>query len=159
MESMKNLLLRRAVAADAPAISALILDLAPFMTLREDGVGAEQFLLNMAPGAIEGHIGASNVDYRVAWLGDELAGVVAVRERKHVLHLFVARAQHGRGLARRLWDAARKGASNPDGFTVNSSRHALPMYRHFGFEASGPCVERAGIAYIPMRLAPPPAAD
>lgn len=147
------MILRDAVAADAPAISALILELAPLMTVDGKGEGAAGFLLSLAPAAIAAYIAAPNYRYQLGFLDGALAGVVAVRDGRHVFHLFVARALHGRGLARRLWAAARTAAGDADGYTVNSSCYALPMYEHFGFVASGPRVEKDGIAFVPMRLA------
>lgn len=153
---MEKLQLRIARRADAPAISALINDLMPYLTLEANGAGAEQFIAGMAPRALECYVSEANYRYWIGHVGAELAGVVALRDNKHLFHLFVARAFHGQGLARQMWNAASEAArdaGNTEGFTVNSSPHALAMYEHFGFVATGPRVEQQGIAYIPMRRA------
>lgn len=153
---MDNLILRAARREDAPAISVLILDLMPYLTLRPDGAGAEQFIAGMAVSRVAGYVTEPNYRYWIAHAGVELAGVVALRDNTHLFHLFVARAFHGRGYARQMWNAARRAAfdaGNTEGFTVNSSPHAMPMYQRFGFVATGPRVEALGIAYTPMRLA------
>lgn len=148
---MKTLTIRPARLEDAPAISALICDLLPYMTVAADGSGAAAFVRTLRASAIAACLADSRYRYQLGWLDGQLAGVVAVRDGSHLFHLFVARALHGRGLGRQLWQAARLAAPDGTGFTVNSSVFALPMYQRFGFEALGPAIARDGIAYIPMR--------
>lgn len=147
--------IRLATPADAEAISALILSVSRYFTLHPDGAGAEEFLATLSPDAIHGYLSSPDFVYRVAEDEGGLAGVVAVRENRHLYHLFVAPAGHRRGLARRLWTEAMEAAlhaGNPGEFTVNSSLYALPVYERFGFVATGPRVETMGIAFVPMRL-------
>ena len=82
-----------------------------------------------------------------------IAGIVGVRDNKHLYHLFVAEEYQGQGLAKELWSLAKKAcleAGNPGEFTVNSSRFALGMYKKFGFTESGPPENRQGVIYFPM---------
>jgi len=156
MTFLPEITLRPALVADAPAIVALIDDLMPFMTLHPDGAGAEKFIEHCRLPAIEGYLSDLRYHYQLAHLDGALAGVVAMRDHTHLFHLFVPRALHRRGLARRLWLAAREAAlarGEVTGFTVNSSVYALPFYEGLGFVATGPRVEEGGIAYVPMRMA------
>ncbi len=78
-----------------------------------------------------------------------------MRDNTHLFHMFVPRALHRRGMARRLWQAARDASLARGGvtaFTVNSSAYALPLYESLGFVATGPKVETGGIAFVPMRM-------
>jgi GNAT superfamily N-acetyltransferase len=150
--------IRPATGDDAAAISALILGVSPSFTLRPDGEGAEVFLATLSPEAIGGYLASPDYAYRVAEEDGALAGVVAVRENRHLYHLFVAEAFQGRGLSRRLWDAARDAAlraGNPGEFTVNSSLYAVPVYEKFGFHPTDPRVEQHGVAWVPMKLVLP----
>lgn len=152
---MNKLTIRQAKPGDAIAISALIVPLLPLLTLEPNGAGAEKFIETMQTPAIARVSSDERYDYQLGYLGDELAGVVAVRDHAHLYHLFVAAKWQGRGFGRLLWQAARKCAlpKNVDGvFTVNASPFALAMYRHLGFVAAAPRAEHDGIAYIPMRL-------
>lgn len=154
--SIATLTLRRAEAGDAAAISALIAGVMHYMTQRPDGAGAETFIASLAPGAIAAYIAAPEYHYQVALFKGQVVGVVALRARSHVFHLFVAPAFHHRGFGRQLWHAARAAAlaaGHAGDITVNSSVYAAPMYRRFGFLETGPRVEQHGIAYIPMRRA------
>ncbi|MGK5028317.1 GNAT family N-acetyltransferase [Janthinobacterium sp. DSP2-3-3] len=155
MTTLPEPTLRPALVADAPAIVALIDDLMPFLTLHPDGAGAEKFIEHCRQPAIEGYLSQSRYAYQLAHLDGELAGVVAMRDNTHLFHMFVPRALHRRGMARRLWQAARDAsiaAGNTTGFTVNASLYALPLYERLGFVATGPKVEMDGIAFVPMRM-------
>jgi len=147
--------IREATREDAAAISALILPLAETYIAHEfSPEGARTLLAFMQPHAIEGYI-TSGMRYHVVEQHGMLAGVVAVRNNGHLFHLFVAEAFQGRGLARRLWEVARKAAceaGNPGEFTVNSSTAAVGMYHKLGFVESGPPETVDGVTSIPMRL-------
>ncbi|MBG6219446.1 MULTISPECIES: GNAT family N-acetyltransferase [unclassified Janthinobacterium] len=155
MTTLSEPIMRPALVADAPAIVALIDDLMPFLTLHPDGAGAEKFIQHCRQPAIEGYLSLPNYAYQLAYLDGELAGVVAMRDNTHLFHLFVPRALHRRGMARRLWQAAREVSLARGGvtaFTVNSSLYALPLYASLGFVATGPKVEMDGIAFVSMRM-------
>ena len=147
--------IRFATPDDAPAISALIITLQPFLTIAPDGAGAEQFMATIQPEVIAANLRAENYRYQLALLADTLAGVVAVRDNTHLFNLYVAEAFHGQGLGRRLWEAARDDAlsrGNAGSFTVNASVYAEKMYRRWGFAPTAPVQEQHGLRFIPMRL-------
>ena len=146
---------RSADAEDASAISALILSLQPYLTIEPDGSGAEEFLVSLSPDIIRRNLQDEKYCYQLAFDGEALAGVVAVRDNTHLFSLYVGSPWHGQGLGKRLWEVARDAAlarGNPGSFTVNSSTFAEAMYRHLGFAATGPLAEMHGIRFIPMRL-------
>lgn len=152
--------IRPAVVDDADAISALIGSVMHHLTLHPDGAGAERFIETMAPPAIAQAISAPNMRYLAGFDAGCLAGAVALRDNRHLFHLFVAPAFQRRGYARRLWDVVRDEAiesGNPGYFTVNSSIFAVPLYKTLGFRATGERTEMNGIAFLPMALGDPPA--
>ena len=154
-QPLPTITLRPALVADASAIVALIDDLMPFLTLHPDGAGAEKFIEHCRQPSIENYLSLPNYAYQLAHIDGELAGVVAMRDNTHLFHMFVPRALHRRGMARRLWQAARDASLARGGvtaFTVNSSLYALPLYESLGFAATGPKVETGGIAFVPMRM-------
>ncbi len=149
-------ILREARLDDAGAISALILSLSRyFLADPDDPEPAAAFLAALAPDAIAEKLADGRYRYHVAEVEGALAGVVGVRDAAHLYHLFVAEPFHGRGIAARLWDTARRQAraqGNPGRFTVNSSMYADPVYERLGFVATdGPQVQE-GVAFLPMRL-------
>ncbi len=147
------MLIRLADIDDAPAISDLITPLARKQIAHEfSDEGARNLLSSMTPEAIDGYF-RSGYRYHVAEDAGRLVGVVAVRDNKHLYHLFVVEQYQGQGLARELWSVAKEAcvaAGNPGEFTVNSSRFALGMYRKFGFVESGPPENKQGVVYFPM---------
>jgi GNAT superfamily N-acetyltransferase len=144
----------KANPADAEDISQLISGLSRFFTVHPEGLGAEAFLQTISAASIRQLIEAPNMAYFKAVRGGRLAGVVAMRDQSHLYHLFVAPAFQGAGLARLLWAHASSHArsnGNAGAFTVNSTPHAVPVYERFGFTATGPRIEKNGIAFVPMR--------
>lgn len=147
--------IRVATREDAEAISALIHGLAHYFTLDPNGAGAEEFLKTIAPNSIAEYIGAKNFCYRVGIVHGAIAGVVAIRDNKHLYHLFVASQFQKRGFSVQLWNYIKAEATrlgNPGEFTVNSTPYAVPVYESFGFQSTGEKVETNGIAFIPMKL-------
>jgi GNAT superfamily N-acetyltransferase len=153
--SLGNMNIRSATPQDAGDISTLILGVAHYFTLNPDGVGAEDFLKTISRDSIEGYINAPNINYLAGFIDDTLVGVVAIRDNKHLHHLFVSPLFQRRGISRKLWNHAVEMAiqlGNPGEFTVNSTPYAAPVYASFGFEAVGRKIETSGIAFIPMKL-------
>jgi len=150
-----TLQIRPATAMDAERISLLIRSLAHFFTLHPKGVGAEAFMASIGPLAIRETIESSDFEYFVGETSGQLAGVVGMRNRSHLFHLFIDEAFQGKGFGRLLWEHVRKQvakAADFDHFTVNATPHAFSFYKKLGFRPTGPREEKSGIAYIPMRM-------
>lgn len=144
---------------DAPAISALIAALSRYFLADPDRPeDAAAFLETITPAGVAATLADERFRYHVAEADGVPVGVVGVRDGRHLYHLFVAEPFHGRGIAARLWAHARRVAL-PDGdageFTVNSSLHAVPVYRRLGFVEDGERTVKDGIAWLPMRLVLP----
>lgn len=141
-----------ATTNDAEAISALINASAHHFLQDPSGRGAERFFEGITPQAILGYITSPNFHYLIAETDNHLAGAVALKDGRHLFHLFVAPAYQRQGVARALWTAAKLGAAKDlEAFTVNSSPNAVVVYERFGFTATGPRTEMNGIAFYPMK--------
>ncbi len=153
---------RAATPDDAPAIAALIRALSGPSLLSPDGAGAEKFFASVGEAAQRGYLADPRYDYRVLVDGDgRVVALGAVRDGRHLFHLFVEPAWQGRGLARGLWQrlqAAARTRGHPGAFTVNATLPALGVYRRFGFVESGDVQRVNGIAFQPMALALPESA-
>lgn len=151
------MLIRRLEDADIPAVARLFRAAAlEFIVHESPPEGAANFLRENDEDGLRGFVQQGHV-YHVALLDGELAGFIAVRELTHLFHLFVDKRWHGQGVARRLWDVARRAsldAGNPGFFTVNSSNHALPVYEAWGFVPTAQRQFTKGLYYTPMRLEP-----
>lgn len=147
--------IRKARPKDAPQISELILRAAHYFASSASGEIAPWFLASITPAAIAGNINDPKFNYLVGFWGQTLAGVIAVRDTRHVHHLFVAPAFHRKGLAAKLWARAKAdalAAGNKEYFLVRSSQYAVPVYERFGFRIVGAGAEKDGIVFVPMRL-------
>ncbi len=148
---------RPATADDAAAISALVRPLVEkYIAVDLAPEGKRNLLACLTANAVRGHM-AKGFCYHVAVDGEKLLGVVAIRDESHVYLLFVADPVRGRGIARRLWHAARAACTRASGrgeFTVNSSRHAVGLYRKLGFVETGRETTRGGVVSVPMRWGP-----
>jgi len=151
--------IRDATPDDAEAISALITALAPsfFLADPDDSEAAAPFFDEVTAEAIHGYLTSDRYRYHVATDNDGLAGVVGIRDHKHLYHLVVAERAQRQGLARQLWSTAKRAAEadgNPGRFTVNSSRYAVPVYERFGFVVTDSVQYKDGLAFVPMALDP-----
>jgi GNAT superfamily N-acetyltransferase len=132
--------LRRWVLPDQPRkVGAALLARSSAKSLRESIRGGQRFHL--------------------AYLGDVLVGVSAMRDDTHLIQFFVSTRYQGRGIARRLWmrtmrDAVRRAGTRR--FTLNATRCAVPVYRRLGFAALGPeRPSKMGVITTPMVLVLP----
>lgn len=115
---------------------------------------AANFARDNDEAGLRGFIAGGTV-YHVAEVDGVIVGFIAIREKKHVFHMFVDKAHHRKGIARALWQAARAAAGDTDhtaGFTVNASNYALPVYEAWGFTRTMPMQTKNGINYNPMQL-------
>ncbi len=149
------MLIRPIEEADIPAVAALFKALAEeFIVHESDAEAAAMFLRENDEAALRRFIGAGTHVYHVAEGEDGIAGFIAMRDKSHIFHLFVAKACHGQGLARRLWEVAREASGHGGPFTVNSSNHAIGVYARFGFVRIAPMQCAKGLYYNPMALDP-----
>jgi GNAT superfamily N-acetyltransferase len=153
---IETLNMREAVASDAGDIAALIQCVAGYFLTEPSGKGAEGFLASITQQAITSYIANPGFIYLAGFLGPRLAGVAALRDGKHVYHLFVHPDFHRQGIAQALWHQLRATAlanGSERTFTVNSSLYAVPVYAAFGFVASAEPLVKNGIQYQAMQLA------
>ncbi|OAI15332.1 MULTISPECIES: GNAT family N-acetyltransferase [Methylomonas] len=156
MTTNSPLIIRSAVATDAECVSQLIGSVANRCTISPTGDGAEMFYSSISPQAIDCYIADANFLYLVGLLNGKLAGVVAVRDARHLFHLFVAPTCQYQGIGTVLALRAielSQAASPSEIFTVNASLPSVPFYVRLGFQPQGSGIEANGVAFIPMQLA------
>lgn len=148
--------IRHATAADALNISRLIQTVAKryvtddFLT----EVGKVKFFNSTSQISISECLQGPCL-YWVAEYENKLIGLIAIKENKHIYHLFVDAAYQGQGIATLLWQKAYEHATqagNPGNFTVYSSSYAHDIYKKWGFQETKPFVIKNGMRSIPMKL-------
>ncbi len=92
----------------------------------------------------------------VAEVGSEMIGVVAMRDWSHIFLLFVDGKHQGKGIAKRLVQAALQRCEDegrrPDKVTVNSSPNAVGAYERMGFVQTAEEELRHGVRAVPMAM-------
>lgn len=145
--------IRLATPEDAGCISSLIAESAHHFMLDPAGLGADRFLQGITPEAVRGYITDPAFLYLVIAKGTEIIGAAALRDGKHLYHLFVSPNYQRQGLARALWSSIKaRSAAAAVACTVNASPNALAVYERFGFVVTGARMEMNGIAFVPMAL-------
>jgi GNAT superfamily N-acetyltransferase len=85
-----------------------------------------------------------------------IAGMIEVKEMRHISMLFVYKAFHRKGIGKELFNAALERIKSidhsPEMLTVNSSRFAVPFYERLGFVRSEEEKIIHGVIHIPMAL-------
>jgi GNAT superfamily N-acetyltransferase len=116
--------------------------------------GRKEFLRFIEPTAMKARAeaGALQLVAETGPGGPRLAGMVEVRNHRHVCLLFVAPEYQRRGVGRRLLKMAlaacrQRGAAE---VTVNASPNAVAAYRRFGFRPLEPEKEVRRIRFVPM---------
>lgn len=89
-----------------------------------------------------------------AYLKDELAGMISIREQTHISLLFVDEIHHRKGIGRCLINAAKEMEEDMgyDLLTVNAAPYAIGFYHRLGFVDTDIARVKEGITYTSMQL-------
>ena len=89
----------------------------------------------------------------IALDGERQAGMISLRNKKHISLLFVDEGHHHRGIGRRLIENAEeyiRKEYRERKITVNAAPYAVGFYHQIGFEDVAPQLSKDGIIYTPM---------
>lgn len=146
---MSQMHVRDMTDADVPAVARLLEVLArEYIVYTMPPEAASTFLRDNNGDALRRLVEQGYV-YHVAEIDGAIQGFIGVRDRSHLYHLFVAKGWHGKGIARTLWEHARRVAGS-ESFTVNASNFAVPVYEAFGFVRVAPMQCVNGLEFNPM---------
>jgi GNAT superfamily N-acetyltransferase len=119
--------------------------------------GIDVFMKYIKPKALEIQLNENNFAF-IASIGDDIIGVIEVRNYNHIALFFVdARFQRkgiGKELLRISLEVCVSSELQPSQITVNASPNSKKAYEKMGFEVTG--VERCvnGIRFVPMVMHP-----
>lgn len=135
---------------DSRAISRLLLDLADDVVVEKDAAGA--FLDSLSVDSMLERLGSEEFGYWVACAPEgRVSGVVGVRLKTHLYHLFVDRTAQGEGLGNALFRHAQDELGHAIR-TVNASINAIRFYEKLGFTADGEALRKDGLIFLPMSM-------
>ncbi len=151
---MSDIAFRSALADEAPAISALVLDVfEAFVAPHYGAKGRTTFDREAAPEAMAARLAARLAEGRTALVaytssGGDLVGYIEV-EKRHIRELFVAGPYQRRGIARDLLAVAFRGREEAE-ITVNAAPGSVDAYAGLGFKPAGPWTTINGLTFQPM---------
>lgn len=144
---------RQATTSDASAISTLVLSLVGASLVDAEGEQAKNFYATLAPSEVANGIAMPNRFYAVVEVQGQVHGMIMVRDANYVGQFFVRSPYQGRGMGSALWRFAlahSKQLGGSGAFMVRSSVAAEPIYRRFGFVATGAVEVQQGFRFIAM---------
>ena len=116
--------------------------------------GRRQFMSHADPERMRSDFYKGNT-LLVARQSGKIRGVLEIRDNSHICMLFVDRHFHNKGIAKQLWQEAKRIhlAADPaiTEFTVNASTYAIPAYEKLGFYKSGEKKSKDGFVFTPMK--------
>ncbi len=151
---MSDIEFRPALADEAPAISALLLEVFEAFVAPHYGTeGRATFGHEAAPEAMAARLVARLAEGRTALVaytssGGDLVGYIEV-EKSHIRELFVAGPYQRRGIARDLLAVAFQGREEVE-ITVNAAPGSVDAYAGLGFMPAGPWTTINGLTFQPM---------
>ena len=147
--------IRKGKEQDAARVSKLLLEISEeFISGELSEIGKQNLVDEFAVEKITEKLTADNFRFYLAEDNNELIGVLAVQDNKHICYLFVAKSHHRQGISRALWEQGQSESLpfNDSGvFTVNASNYAVKAYERLGFVLKGMTQEKNGISYNPMK--------
>lgn len=144
-----DLTIRPAAPEDAEAISALVIDLLPYLVDDPASPEITDFVTALAPAATRERLASPRFRYYLAERGGALLGLAALRDGTHLYHLFVCADAHRQGVGRALWAHVLAIVDVP-AVTVNASLFAVPAYERMGFRATDAEQSVDGLVFVPM---------
>ena len=117
--------------------------------------GCTVFHKFMEPEAILERYKSGNFPLWVAIVGEEIIGIIGLRNWNHICILFVDGKYQKLGIAKKLFELARDKAIDRKQIKeikVHSSLYAVEIYKKLGFKALDDEQEQDGIKFFPMKL-------
>jgi GNAT superfamily N-acetyltransferase len=98
----------------------------------------------------------NQVNILVAVVENQIVGMIEIRENIYISLLFVDKAFHGKGIAKKLYHEALQMVFQRDPtitkFYVHASPFSIPIYQKLGFKETDTMQENNGIKYLPMEM-------
>ena len=143
--------IREITEQDLATVSAICID--AFTTSVAGSLSAEgitTFTNIAASTAFQRRMAEDNL-LLVAEYDGKVAGVVELKQGRHVAMLFVAPTRQKHGIGKQLLAAVLPNA-RVDTVTVKASLSSVAAYQKYGFECKGDIAESAGLVYQPMEI-------
>ena len=143
--------IRKASISDAIKIRDLVSSLSHFYLEGDNTSLPDWFSDTLEISEFENRLKSDDFINLVCVLNEEIVGYISIKGSSHVYHLFVAEQHQGKGISKELWNHATS-ELDVSVYTVRSSIFAVPVYKNFGFKASGAIASKDGIQFQSMEF-------
>ena len=107
------------------------------------------FVDELLPKAYEERILDKKYEQFVYILDEKIVGILTIKEKNQIFHLFVDAKYHQRGIAKKLWEFTKTNYEIKN-MKVNASLYAIKVYESFGFIKEGEEKIFQELKYQPM---------
>ena len=142
--------IRKAKVGDALEIKSLVSSLSHFYLENKKSPIPDWLLSTLDVSAFERRLSNDWFTNFVYVEGNDIVGYISMRGERHLYHLFVAEKHQRKGISTELWRYVISRMKSRE-YTLRSSTYAIPVYKRFGFIATGPAEVKDGIGFQPMR--------
>ena len=142
--------IRVANASDAERISMVILKTSIDCCFSQEEPCPDWYRESIAPHQIRELIDSTDYEWLVATQREDIVGVLAVAQKKHIKYYFVLHEVQAMGIGRKLWNEAVRRSILVIEVSVRSSINAVPVYEKLGFVKTGKASTFNGMVYQPM---------
>lgn len=143
-------LVRPALDADAPAISALILSTSLSCCFDSAYPCPDWYESTVTTNQIVNLLQNEEMIWLLAEQDSKVIGVLAIHTHSHVKYFFVHADHHRQGIGKSLWAFALHANALGETISVRSSLFAVPIYERLGFSVSAPRQEFNGMRFQAM---------
>jgi len=143
--------IRFATTSDAKVIAKLIIDAS--LSVKEQDFSARGWAYlesTITAKAVSEKIQSQSYIALIYESDAACVGYIAMQNFEKIDHMFVLPEHRHKGMAKKLWRKAQRVCAengNASYYWVRSSSYALPVYKSFGFRASGDREEVNGISF------------
>ena len=116
--------------------------------------GNKVFKDYISPRNILTRLNEKNSRFFTARQGDEIIGILEIKNMDHISLFFIKKGFHGKGIGKKLFKYYLRSIKNENSeiktISVNSSIYAEKIYSKLGFVKTDEMQEKDGIKYVPM---------
>lgn len=138
--------IRRANINDIDNLSKLSNSLLTFIFEKNP---PQWFIDEISPKAYENRVISENYEQYIYILDKKIVGLLTIKDKNQIFHLFVDSNYHKKGIAKKLWEFT-KNSYVIENMKVNASLYAIKVYESFGFVKQGEEKLFKELRYQPM---------
>lgn len=145
-KELTNKNIREVDINDIDALSKLSNSLLSFLF---EQTAPNWFVDELLPKAYEERILDKKYEQFVYILDEKIVGILTIKDKNQIFHLFVDKKYHKKGVAKKFWEFT-KTSYEIKNMKVNASLYAIKVYECFGFEKEGEEKIFQELKYQPM---------